>query len=274
VSDFTSILTQPSVRFAVGDFGTVIAMASAKIPVAALRQSLPPSLPVRHGLLRASGDTLEGLRPSDAFDIVVDPRGDVSALLLHDPAGRNARRAPLDEALRAARIALLGRSSIQDVVSAVAAEAARSGHAEIALSVVRLCQTDSRVEVLNAGMPPIACAAQDRVSVHSALSLPVGRDDERRHAYEVVPLIWGSTWLLGSPGLTRGSLLAESVQELCARLELGTRGLELAAKTPESLRQMLLTRHPDASRLSRDDASLLLIGADPNARLESRTEWR
>jgi Stage II sporulation protein E (SpoIIE) len=220
-------------------------------------------------MLRATGDTLGGLRRSDAFDIVLDGRSRVTGLVVQDRSGDGAQRPLLDDVWRVARIALLGLAPLHELVAAVVAETARSEYAEIGLAMVRVSQTDSRVEVLNAGMPPIACATPTRTFLHPALSSAIGHRDARDHAYEVVPLIWGSTWLLGSPGLTSGSLAPEAVRTLCERLELGIMGIELAGSSPDVLRDRLLARHPEASGLASDDATLIVIGADPHARLLS-----
>lgn len=198
----------------------------------------------------------------------MDGRGDVTGLLVQDPAGRNVKRPPLRGALRSARKPLLASAPLQEVVSAVVAEASSAGF-EIGVGLVRISQSESRVEILNAGMPPIACSTEQRVFVYSPRSRAVGRDDDQGHPYEVVPLVWGSTWLLASSGLTGGSLLPDPVQHLCERLELRTRGLELATQTPDELRDTLIARNPDSRRCARDDATLVLIAADPHARLQS-----
>jgi len=237
---------------------------------AQLQKSSLVTLPVRSGLLRATADRLEGLRRSDGFDLVVDPKGDVTALVLQDPPGRNAQTPPLDRVLEAARNALSDAAPMQQVVWAIQSELERAGGAELGLALARVSQADSRVEVLNAGMPPIACASADGVRVHVALSPALGRDRGHGHAYEVVPLIWNSTWVLCSSGLTGGSLLPETLHELCSHLDLGSRGADLASCTPEELRHVLLTRHPEAGRFARGDSTIVLVCADPNARLHSR----
>lgn len=189
-------------------------------------------------------------------------------MLVVDPAGRNGKRPPLGQALRAARVALLERAALEDVARAVEAEADRGGF-EIGLVVVRVSQTDARVEVLNAGLSPVACAMRGRTVLHAARSDVLGRG-ESAHPFEVVPLIWGSTWMIGSPGLTGGSLLAEATRDLCERLELGTRGAELASGSPRKLVEALIARSPEASRLTRDDATIVLLSADPHVRSDSR----
>jgi hypothetical protein len=218
-------------------------------------------------MLRATGRTLVGLQRSDAFDVVLDGGGHVTALALQDENGAEARRPLIDDAWRAARIALLSRAPLLEVAAAVRAEAARDEHARIGLAMVRISQADSRVEVLNAGMPAIACATPTRIFLHPALSPALGHGEAHPRTYELVPLIWGSVWLLTTSGLTAGSRLPDAVRVLCERLALGSRGIELAASSPEDLRDRLLACQPDTSGPARDDATLVLIGANPHARL-------
>jgi hypothetical protein len=85
----------------------------------------------------------------------------------------------------------------------------------------------------------------------------------------VVPLVWGSTWLAVSDGFTSGSDHPEVVRRLAEELELNERGLTLSGHTPDGLYDLLAGRLTDSGRFSRDDATLVLVGADPHARRDS-----
>ncbi|HEY6080766.1 MAG TPA: hypothetical protein VIW29_18250, partial [Polyangiaceae bacterium] len=49
---------------------------------AAFRKPACRDLPFERGMLRVTGDTLEGPRETDAFDVVASPGGDVGVVLL------------------------------------------------------------------------------------------------------------------------------------------------------------------------------------------------
>jgi hypothetical protein len=88
------------------------------------------------------------------------------------------------------------------------------------------------------------------------------------HPYELLPLAWGSTWLIVSDGMTSGSLAPEHVGALCTALNLCEQGLALVEATADEQYdtfQGLLT----AARFVRDDATFILVSADPDARFQS-----
>jgi hypothetical protein len=146
--------------------------------------------------------------------------------------------------------------------------AARPG-VEVGMIVLRLSQRDARVEILNAGMPPIAVAGPgEHVTLHPALSGAVGRRVGEVHPYELVPLSWGSTWLAVSDGVLNGSLDPEDVTALCAKLGLTQRGLALTTATADEQYDAFQAVLP-ATRFLRDDATFVLVSADPAARFKS-----
>lgn len=220
-------------------------------------------------MLRASGETVDGPRPSDWFDVFVDDRGDLVALLMD---GRSSAESPEDflaTLVRDTRTALRRGDALHQVVGELEMQMATHPGVETGLIVLRLSQRDARVEMLNAGMPAIANAGPGgRLDLYPALSGPVGRRVGEVHPYELVPLLWGGTWLAVSDGMMNGSLDTENVAALCAKLDLAGRGLALAASTSDELYdelQHLLS----ASRFLRDDATGVLVGADAAARFQS-----
>ena len=65
---------------------------------AAFRKPKARKLPLLRGLLRITGDTLEGPRETDAFDVVNGPGGDVGIVLL-DVQTRHAESGDVTRAL-------------------------------------------------------------------------------------------------------------------------------------------------------------------------------
>ncbi len=123
--------------------------------------------------------------------------------------------------------------------------------------------------MLNAGMPAIANTGPGgRLDLYPALSSPVGRRVGEVHPYELVPLLWGGTWLAVSDGMINGSLDTENVAALCAKLDLAGQGLTLATASSDELYDAL--QHAlSAARFLRDDATGVLVGADSAARFQS-----
>jgi hypothetical protein len=212
-------------------------------------------------MLRVSGETIEGPRPADLFDVLVDEAGDLVLVLLDVQAPAESPGF-LGSMMRHARAALETHEPLHQVVNELEMQLAMRPGIEAGLVILRLSQRDARVEILNAGMPPVANAPPGgKLSVHPALSGPVGRRVGEVHPYELVPLIWGSTWLAVSDGMTGGSIDTTSVSELCTRLEFAERGMALAAASRDVLYDALQEVLP-AARFLRDDATCIIIGAD------------
>jgi hypothetical protein len=208
------------------------------------------SLPIQSGMLRVSGETVEGPRPSDLFDVFNDDDGDLVVVLLDVRGAAESSGS------------FLLHEPLHRVVSELELQLAMRPGVEAGLIVLRVSQRDSRVELLNAGMPPIASAFPGgELLIHAALSGPVGRRIGEVHPYELIPLVWGSTWLALSDGVTGGSLEPEAVRAVCASLELEQAGMALASAKSETLYDALQEVLPQA-RFLRDDASCVFVGAD------------
>ncbi len=220
-------------------------------------------------MLRASGETVEGPRPCDWFDVFVDERGDLVLLLLDVRSSAESPDAFLAGLMRTTKATLLRHEPLHLVVGELEMQLAVHPGVEAGLVILRMSQQDAKVEVLNAGMPAVANTSPGgRLDFYPSQSNAVGRRVGEVHAYELVPLHWGGTWLTVSDGMLNGSLDEENVAALCVKLDLANRGLLLAQASNEDLYdafQDVLT----AARFLRDDATGVLIAADPAARFQS-----
>ncbi len=213
-------------------------------------------------MLRVSGETIEGPRPSDLFDVFVDTEGDLVVVILDVQGVAESSGSFLSSLMRQTRAALETHEPLHEVVNELEMQLAARPGVEAGLTVLRLSQRDAKVELLNAGMPPIAHALPGgQLRLHAPLSTPVGRRVGEVHPYELLPLIWGGAWLAISDGVTNGSHDTQTMIELCAKLELETKGMQLATATSETLYDVLQDVLPQA-RFLRDDATCIFVGAD------------
>lgn len=220
-------------------------------------------------MLRASGETIEGPRPCDWFDVFVDDAGNLVVLLLDVQANAESSAGFLAQVLRDTRSTLQEYQPLHSVVNGLEMQLAAHPGVEAGLVILRVSQRDARVELLNAGMPAVANAGPaGQLDLYAALSGPIGRRVGEVHPYELLPLRWGGTWLAISDGMINGSRDTENVAALCAKLDLSARGEELASSTGEELYdtfQGLLT----ATRFVRDDATGVLVATDVTTRFKS-----
>ena len=248
-------------------FGTALALLSVTVAAAHKDPSSQP-FPLRHGMLRGSAETVEGPRPCDWCDLFVDDVGNLVVSLLDVRSSAESTERFAATLVRDTRSALVSHQALHSVVNALELQLATFPGVEVALVVLRMSQRDAKVEVLNAGMPAVANAGPGRLELYPALSSPVGRRVGEVHPYELVPLAWGTTWLSVSDGMVNGSLDPENVTALCARLDLARCGPALAAQTSDELYgsfQVLLS----STRFLRDDATAVVVTADPSARFQS-----
>jgi hypothetical protein len=153
---------------------------------------------------------------------------------------------------------------------------------DLRVTLIRCSAADARAEITTAGMPRVACVHPDgHISLHGVSSQPLTAATIAPPPVEVVPLVWGSSWLALSDGFTRNSAAdsasdadsssaqAATIRRIAAHLALAEEGLLLSQQTPETLQALLTKRVPISERSSSDDASLVLLAADPSARSES-----
>ena len=231
-----------------------------------------PSLhkfPLSHGMLRASGETVEGPRPSDWFDVFVDSRGNLLLALLDVRSSAESPPAFLSGLMQTTKAALLQDDALHAVVGELEMQLAVHPGVEAGLVILRISQRDAKVELLNAGMPAVVNTSPGgRLDFYPAQSSAVGRRVGEVHPYELIPLRWGGTWLTVSDGMLNGSLDEASVAALCEKLDFANRGLLLAQATREELYDAFQDSLSTA-RFLRDDATCVLIAADAAARFQS-----
>jgi len=220
-------------------------------------------------MLRANGETVEGPRPSDWFEVFTDEHGSLVLALLDVRGGVESPQAFPLELMRSTKAALQRHEALHTVVAELEMLLAIHPGIEAGLVILRISQQDAKVELLNAGMPAVVNTSPGgRLDFYPAQSSAVGRRVGEVHPYELIPLRWGGTWLAVSDGMTHGSLEEESVAALCSKLDLENRALELAQASTEDLYdafQVAIT----AARFLRDDATGVLIAADTGARFQT-----
>jgi hypothetical protein len=220
-------------------------------------------------MLRASGETIEGPRQCDSFDVFIDEVGDLVVLLMDVQSSAASNDGFAESLMRETRSGLLGHRPLHEVVSALEIQLAARPSLEAALVILRLSQRTAMVEVLNAGIPAVANAGPgEQITLYPALSGPVGRRVGEVHPYEVVPLCWGSTWLTVSDGMLNGSIDAENVAALCVKLELCERGFSLTTASISD-RYEAFQRLLSPARFLRDDATFVLVSVAPSTRFQS-----
>lgn len=213
-------------------------------------------------MLFASATTIQGPSPTDAYDVFVDERMELTAVLLEVHASSRPELAR--GALAVARERIFERAPIYEIVAALRTFIAIEAGTALGVALLRFSQVDARVEILNAGMPSVLCALPDGHCVpHPALSPAIGRQFGDVHPYELCPLVWGSTFYVTSNGAVPR---ASEARALFEGVDLSRRGGELAALAPRSLGAFFseLARDP-----ARGDASLSVIHSDPARRFRS-----
>jgi hypothetical protein len=237
---------------------------------AAFRKPEARKLPVQRGLLRITGDTLEGPRESDCFDIVTGPGGDVGVVLL-DVHTRHLEPGVVgQQLLHKAALGITERTPLHAIMLDLVRTLFEFPGTEVRVTIMRCSVAEARAEVTTAGMPPVVCVHPGgNMTAHGASSPPLTSTTTIPPAVEVVPLVWGSTWMAVSDGFTAGSDHPDVVRRLARDLALHENGLALSGQTPDSLYDLLASRVSESGRFSRDDATLVLIGADPHARFQS-----
>jgi len=220
-------------------------------------------------MLRANGETLEGPRPSDWFDVFVDERGDLVIALLDAHSSAESPQSFLAGLMHKAKAELQRRAPLHSVVSELEMQLAIHPGAELGLVILRISQQDAKVELLNAGMPTVVNTSPGgRLDFYPAQSSAVGRRVGEVHPYELIPLRWGGTWFVTSDGMVNGSLSDDGIAALCGKLDLANRGVQLAQASSEDLYDAFQTAL-SAARFLRDDATAIVVAADAGARFRS-----
>ncbi|HET7544333.1 MAG TPA: SpoIIE family protein phosphatase [Polyangiaceae bacterium] len=225
--------------------------------------------PFLHGMLRANGETVEGPRPSDWFDVFVDDRANLVVALLDAHSSAESPQSFLAGLMQSAKAGLQRHAPLHAVVSELEMQLAVHPGAELGLLILRVSQQDAKVELLNAGMPTVVNTSPGgRLDFYPAQSSAVGRRVGEVHPYELIPLRWGGSWLAVSDGMVNGSLSEDGVAALCQKLDLVNRGALLAQASTEDLYDAFQDALSTA-RFLRDDATGIVVNADAGARFRS-----
>ena len=183
------------------------------------RASLPP-VPLRHSGIDVVGAVLPASELSgDAFDVVHDARGRVSAALL-DAAGHGAAAGLVLSATREALTsALRDGASLDEVARAVERALGAIGaplYTSVALGIARADASRGTVELLNAGLPPLLVSRSwgaERQQFRST-TLPLGMTPARRIEVVTTSLERRGMVTLVSDGVTGGMPVAEPIEAL------------------------------------------------------------
>jgi hypothetical protein len=150
--------------------------------------------------------SIPGPRPSDVIEIVDHRDGTVEIALLdvRAPRGQEHFHARLANAVRAG---LELRLPLHEIARSMRSVISLAVAASVGATILRLSESDERVELLNAGMPPVACVFPDgRLLALPSLSGDVGPRSPGAHPYEMMPWVSGAVWVLASDGATSGSV--------------------------------------------------------------------
>jgi hypothetical protein len=212
--------------------------------------------------------TLRGRRTSDAIEIVIENDADVAVAVLDVRAARDQDELRVALA-KSAREALQRHAPFHVLATELHRIVCNAVAASVGLIALRVSHADAKVELMNAGMPPVGCALPDgRLLALPPLSPDIGPRTPKAHPYELIPLTPGSTWFVATDGATGGSL--EYSGELWSALGLpGTAG-DLADETQEGLAARLAAALGGSSMP--EDASVVVIPTRREARHQSGVE--
>jgi hypothetical protein len=209
--------------------------------------------------------TLTGRRSSDAVEIVIDHGSDVAVTVLDVRAARDQEELRIALANRA-REAMQRHEPLHTLAADLHRIVCGAVAASVGLAALRISYSEAKVELMNAGMPPVGCVFPDgRLLQLPPLSSDIGPRSLKAHPYELIPLTRGSTWFIASDGATGGSL--EYSGELWSALGLPGTAADLAEETNEGL--ALRLRAGLGSMPLPEDASLVVIPARREARHQS-----
>ena len=224
--------------------------------------------PVAHGSLCVSAKSAAPkARSADVCAAVIDDASELSVVLLSIRGGVERASEIGGEALARCRDALQLRLPMYEIVSRLRSLTANERPYHLGAALLRFSQPESRVEILNAGMPAIACVLPDgALTLHHSLSAGIGERFGEVHPYELAPLTWGSSWLLASDGVTHGQRGPDHVSALYQANEIPQR-LRAVGQDAERLADMVVALL--AQNAERADGTVLAVHADPTRRFRS-----
>lgn len=210
------------------------------------------------GRLRTTGAIVSlGSSGGDACDVVTDRAGRTSIVLV-DAAGHGPSATPFAwSALAVASILLRNGAPLDQVCHAVETTLARveGARSTVAMAIARF--SEEEVEILNAGLPPVAIVDGLSVELVSPHAPPVGLFDWRRVETSTMPFRRPMLLAMLTDGVLGGALDGASVEQTLERMGANRYGALLATATPPQVTAMVresLARFPSGQR---DDASLV-----------------
>lgn len=238
------------------------------------------TLPWNLGQLLVTAAQLEGRRRTDAFEVTVSGKRELGVVLL-DLQGSALEKPKLelgelrDALLRLATRGLSEGTPLHAILLDLVRKLFESPLSQLGVTLLRCSAVDARLEITTAGMPPVACAHPNgRVTLHGVAAPALTALTHAPAPVEVAPLVWGSSWLIASDGFSNDADQASVVQRLTSELDLASSGLALSQAPAETLGSLVAQLPATAARSDRDDATLLLVAADPSGRLQSGIETR
>jgi hypothetical protein len=248
---------------------------------AVLPHQSPLSLPWTLGQLRVTAAQLEGRKRSDSFHLTVIPTRSVGIVLLDlrvsalEPKPKPELARLRSDLTNLAIEGLCEGTPLHAIVLDLVRKLFESPLSQLGATLIRCSPIDARVEIMTAGMPPVVCAeASGQVTLHGKPAPPLTALSHAPPPVEQAPLIWGSSWLASSDGFSANDDQAQLMERLAGELDLSSAGLSLSQESPAALRDLLTKLPCTSGRSERDDATLVLLAADPSARLQSGIKSR
>jgi len=214
--------------------------------------------PILDPWLRAQAVRIGQSMGSARIETVVDKLGNPSFALL-DAVGRSNPEPLFKLTLPIVVRALSSGVPLHQLIHELEAALAGQALGPLGLGILRFETKERRVELLNAGLPPIACvdAAGDTCR-HETQSSPIGLLPNELHSYKLIPLTQEATWFLTSTGVFQGPQATHSYQSFLTELHLERWGSRLClAPLEESSR--LVAGALWRAELNPDDGACLFI---------------
>lgn len=226
-----------------------------------------PRVPLRQRGFRVTGEVVpSGDISGDFFDVVTDAVGRLSVILV-DVAGHGAPAAIVASAARMTLSNALSAGDPLDKVMESLGRCLRSQgdvpEATAALAIARFDPGGERVEVVNAGLPPLLCAQPDGpLLCFSSTSAPAGLFEGARHVTEVAAIELGSLMIMTSDGLW-GRHPTDDYQPLIRKFDVAGRGTAIASAGGAHMSGLILEiMAAFGASAGEDDATLVVVAND------------
>lgn len=219
-----------------------------------------PSAPLvrKTARLRTSGAVLpHGANGGDACDIVTDVSGRTSIVLV-DAAGHGPSATPYAWSALAVASALLRTGvALDEVCRAVETTLARVDGARscVAMGIARI--DEEEVEILNAGLPPIALVDRFAVELVSPQAPPIGLFDYAQVESVTLPFSGSALLAMMTDGVVNGALDGHAVEQALDRMGAVRHGALLASATAAQVAALIRESQPNVLASLQDDACVV-----------------